>query len=473
VHDQPYIPEAFLQHIQESLPDALSITDFITYCQKPLRKCIRVNTLKTSIDTFKTIAINNQWQLTPVPWCETGFWIEVDESTVPLGNTAEHMAGLFYIQEASSMMPVSALFHNLLPPESILDMAAAPGSKTTQIAALMDGNGILVANEFSASRVKTLHSNIVRCGISNCALTNFDARIFGSWLPETFDAILLDAPCSGEGTIRKDPNALKNWSIESSQEIAKTQRDLIESAFHALKPGGSMVYSTCALSTEENQQVCHHLKNTFGDQVVFESLDSLFPEAGKATTQEGFLHIYPQFYDSEGFFVALIRKIGSVPAPEHNKKPRKFPFVKATNKQIQEISTCLKQTFNITIPENKCLWCRDKEIWLFPQAIEPLLEQIRFSRMGIKIAETHKNGYRWQHQVATTLTAQLKLITEDINKDDAREWFMGRDIRPDGCSGKGEVLVSYNNIIIGLGKWVGNRIKNGLPRELVKDKNLF
>ncbi|GAL21235.1 ribosomal RNA small subunit methyltransferase F [Vibrio maritimus] len=225
------------------------MTDFVEACRKPLRKSIRVNTLKTTVDAFKINAQNKGWILNPIPWCQEGFWIEADESEVPLGNTAEHMAGLFYIQEASSMLPPSALYAGEDSDyEAVLDMAAAPGSKTTQLAALMENSGVLVANEFAASRVKVLHANIERCGVRNAALSNYDARVFGGWLPEQFDAILLDAPCSGEGTVRKDPDAMKNWSLNSTAEIAATQKDLIESAFHALKVGGNLVYSTCALS---------------------------------------------------------------------------------------------------------------------------------------------------------------------------------------------------------------------------------
>ncbi|STV39764.1 ribosomal RNA small subunit methyltransferase F [Klebsiella pneumoniae subsp. ozaenae] len=150
------------------------------------------------------------WQLAPVPWCAEGFWIErEDDDALPLGSTAEHLSGLFYIQEASSMLPVAALFADNRQPERVMDVAAAPGSKTTQIAARMGNAGGILANEFSASRVKVLHANISRCGISNVALTHFDGRVFGAALPETFDAILLDAPCSGEGVVRKDADALK------------------------------------------------------------------------------------------------------------------------------------------------------------------------------------------------------------------------------------------------------------------------
>ena len=458
----------------EILPPELNMEDFIAACQRPLRKSVRVNTLKISVEEFKKRAEDKGWALEPVPWCDTGFWIDADESNVPLGNAAEHMAGLFYIQEASSMMPVSALFTAKDNPYlSVLDTAAAPGSKTTQIAALMQNNGILVANEFSASRVKVLHANIERCGIRNTALTNFDGRVFGSWLPEQFDAVLLDAPCSGEGTIRKDPDSLKNWSKESIHSIADTQKELIESAFQALKVGGVLVYSTCTLSREENQDVCQHLKQTFGDAVSFESLASLFPEANKALTEEGFLHIFPQVYDCEGFFVARIRKNASVETPAVKKRLGKFPFEKANAKISSNVNQELKKCLGISLPENSSVWLRDNDVWLFPDALEPMLGELRFSRMGIKIAETHKKGYRWQHQVATTLATGNEACCIELSIEDAREWYMGRDVRPQGQSGQGEVIVRFGNDVIGLGKWVGNRVKNGLPRELVRDKNLF
>jgi len=473
LHANVYLPEAFLTEMANILPSSLNMEDFIAACQRPLRKSIRVNTLKISVAQFLARAAEKGWQLEPVPWCREGFWIDADESSVPLGNTAEHMAGLFYIQEASSMMPVSALFQADDVFDSVLDMAAAPGSKTTQIAAKMDNHGVLVANEFSASRVKVLHANIERCGVRNAALSNYDGRVFGGWLPEQFQAVLIDAPCSGEGTVRKDADAMKNWSKQAVLSIAETQKDLIESAFHALKPGGVMVYSTCTLSLEENQQVCHHLRDTFDDLVEFDSLADLFPNADKALTEEGFLHIFPQVYDCEGFFVARIRKLGSSVAPEVKKRLGKFPFNKASNKIEQEIANQLKETLGVTLPENSQVWLRDNDVWLFPSALEPMLSEFKFSRMGIKIAEAHKKGYRWQHQVATALTNGSEANCVELSIEEAREWFMGRDVRPSEQSGKGEVLVKYANDVIGLGKWVGNRVKNGLPRELVRDKNLF
>lgn len=480
MHSTVVLPEAFLDSMAAIMPSHLNMDDFIAACQRPLRKSIRVNTLKISVADFQVRAQQKGWQLEPVPWCQEGFWITADEQQIPLGNTAEHMAGLFYIQEASSMMPVSALFNQPNTRyQSVLDMAAAPGSKTTQIAALMNNQGVLVANEYSASRVKVLHANIERCGIRNTALSNFDGQVFGGWLPEQFDAVLIDAPCSGEGTVRKDPDAMKNWSQAAIESIADTQKALIESAFQALKVGGSLVYSTCTLSREENQHVCWHLKNTYGDAVHFETLDELFPEAKQAITEEGFLHIFPQVYDCEGFFVAKITKQASVASPAVKKRLGKFPFTQANAKQCSDIKQHLFTALGLSLPTDSQLWLRENDVWLFPADLAPLLSEFRFSRMGIKIAEQHKHGYRWQHQVATCLATNQGgqpaqgVKTIELDQAQAREWFMGRDVRPNSSAGQGEVIVCYQGDVIGLGKWVSNRVKNGLPRELVRDKNLF
>ncbi|MFC1503500.1 16S rRNA (cytosine(1407)-C(5))-methyltransferase RsmF [Pseudomonadota bacterium] len=474
MHPNIYIPDAFIEQIRKIMPEHLSIDDFIASCKTPLRRSIRVNTLKISVADFLERVADKTWTLTPVPWCETGFWIErEDEESVSLGNTAEHMAGLFYIQEASSMMPVTALLKDNNALDCVLDMASAPGSKTTQIACAMQNRGALVANELAASRIKVLHSNLLRCGVYNVALTHFDGCVFGGWAPESFDSILLDAPCSGEGAIRKDDDAMANWSLESVEDIAAIQRKLIESAFQALKPGGVMVYSTCTLNLSENQNICHFLKDSFGDAVEFEPLNDLFDGADQACTEEGFLHVYPQIFDSEGFFVARIRKHASVESPKVKKRLGKFPFNPASNQDTQIIAKELEATLDITLPSGSEIWLRDKEVWLFPSQLRPLLTEIRFQRMGIKLAEQHKKGYRWQHEAIMALAKGDEKVSIALTAAQAKEWFMGRDIRPEQTPGKGEIIVTYRDYPIGIGKWVSNRIKNGLPRELVRDTNLF
>lgn len=458
--------------MREALPSHLSLDDFIAACQRPLRRSIRVNTLKISVEDFLTLVAPYGWQLTPVPWCAEGFWIERDdEDAVPLGSTAEHLSGLFYIQEASSMLPVAALFAEGNTPERVMDVAAAPGSKTTQIAAQMGNRGAILANEFSASRVKVLHANISRCGIHNVALTHFDGRVFGAALPEVFDAILLDAPCSGEGVVRKDPDALKNWSVESNLEIAATQRELIESAFHALRPGGTLVYSTCTLNRDENEDVCLWLKAQYPDAVEFLPLNDLFASAHEAVTPDGFLHVFPQIYDCEGFFVARLRKTAAVaPLPAPTFKVGNFPFAPLKGRDAGQVTLAAGKA-GLSWDETLHLWQRDKEIWLFPANIEPLIGKVRFSRIGIRLAEVHNKGYRWQHEAVIALAGHDNTFA--LTHQEAEEWYRGRDVYPENTPSNDEVVVTYQGYPLGLAKKVGSRLKNSYPRELVRDGRLF
>ena len=458
--------------MREALPSHLSLDDFIAACQRPLRRSIRVNTLKISVEDFLALVAPYSWQLTPVPWCAEGFWIERDdEDAVPLGSTAEHLSGLFYIQEASSMLPVAALFADGNSPERVMDVAAAPGSKTTQIAARMGNRGAILANEFSASRVKVLHANISRCGIHNVALTHFDGRVFGAALPEAFDAILLDAPCSGEGVVRKDPDALKNWSVESNIEIAATQRELIESAFHALRPGGTLVYSTCTLNRDENEDVCLWLKAQYPDAVEFLPLNDLFASAQEAITPEGFLHVFPQIYDCEGFFVARLRKTQAVaPLPAPKFKVGNFPFAPLKGRDAAQLVAAAEK-IGLVWDESLHLWIRDKEVWLFPAEIEPLIGKVRFSRIGIRLAEVHNKGYRWQHEAAIALAGHENTFA--LTHQEAEEWYRGRDVYPESTPSGDEVIVTYQGYPLGLAKKVGSKLKNSYPRELVRDGRLF
>ena len=468
-----YFPDEFLAQMREAMPAHLSFDAFLAACQRPLRRSIRVNTLKIAVDDFLTLVAPYGWQLTPVPWCAEGFWIERDdEDALPLGSTAEHLSGLFYIQEASSMLPVAALFADGLQPVRVMDVAAAPGSKTTQIAAKMGNRGMLLANEFSASRVKVLHANISRCGIRNTALTHFDGRVFGAALPECFDAILLDAPCSGEGVVRKDPDALKNWSLESNQAIAETQRELIDSAFHALRPGGTLVYSTCTLNRDENESVVAWLLARYPQEVEVMPLGELFASADQALTPEGFLHVFPQIYDCEGFFVARLRKtaaIEALPAPGY--KVGKFPFTPMKTRESAAVESAARSV-GIEWDEALTLWQRDKEVWLFPTEIAPLLGKVRFSRIGLKLAETHNKGFRWQHEAVVAL-ANTQKLGHELTLEEAQEWYRGRDVYPQQPPAHDDVIVTFQGFPLGLAKRIGSRLKNSYPRELVRDGKLF
>lgn len=246
------------------------------------------------------------------------------------------------------MLPVAALFADGNMPNRVMDVAAAPGSKTTQIAARMGNKGGILANEYSASRVKVLHANISRCGIGNVALTHFDGRVFGAALPECFDAILLDAPCSGEGVVRKDPDALKNWSPESNASTAETQRELIDSAFHALRPGGTLVYSTCTLNRQENEDVVNGLLARYPQAAEVLPLGSLFPQASEALTEEGFLHVFRRFSIAKASSSPVCVK----PPPSHRCRRR---VIRSVNSPLSRLKAANRPPLRPPLPPLACI----------------------------------------------------------------------------------------------------------------------
>lgn len=471
-----YIPQPFIDDVMTYLPAHLSLESFLQACKKPLRKSIRVNTLKISIDDFKEAAQQKGWQLDEIPWCSEGFWLtrpQSEENALALGNTDLHLSGAMYVQEASSMLPPMALKASLADATHVLDMASAPGSKTSQLAALMNNQGVLVANELSSSRLKVLSATLKRMGVGNCALSHFDGVIFGDYMFECFDSILLDAPCSGEGTVRKDSDALKNWSIESNINIAKVQKELIKSAFYALKPGGTLVYSTCTLTPLENQQVCEYLQSEFASALQVEPLDTLFAGADKATTKEGYLHVWPQTFDSEGFFIAKFKKLNSVDNPKQKLKKGAFPFQPFDKKLAQAFNSELKKQFSIN-PLNGILMQRDKELWLFPEDFAAIQDKIKYARLGIQVGTIHKNGVRLNHEFATVFGNLCKQNTFALSEQQANDYFQGKDIRLDKPNSEiGEVILTLCGCPVGLGKWQKNKIKNSLPRDLVQDQQLI
>ncbi len=294
---KPKFKESFLYRY-EKLTD---IKRFIRYSSKPLRKSFRVNTLKISVNAFKK---RFKYKLEQIPWCKEGFWVNIKD----LGKLKEHSLGYIYVQSAASMIPPVIL--NPGKGELVLDVAAAPGSKATQIAMMMKNKGILVANDVHMKRIKALSSNLQRCGVCNSIVT----RMYK--INMKFDKILVDAPCSGTGIVRKSPNTPEEWSPRLVRQLAGTQKYLIRNAFENLKDNGILVYSTCSLEPEEDEAVIDYLLKKYKNakleaiKLKINRSEPILEFDGKKYDKEvkKCLRIWPQDNDSEGFFVAKIRK---------------------------------------------------------------------------------------------------------------------------------------------------------------------
>jgi NOL1/NOP2/sun family putative RNA methylase len=300
-------PAEFVARYSRFIPD---FDVFSEAMASPPARTVRVNTLKASRE--QALDWLSDLEPEPVPWWDLAFKLS-DEGSV--GKRLEHFLGLVYVQDAASMVPPLVLGPQ--PGEHVLDLAAAPGSKTTQIAAMMENSGLLVANDFSRTRVRGLIGNVDRAGCLNVAICRMDGIKLGRAVEGSIDRVLVDAPCTCEGTIRRSNEALDRWSVAACERFGSLQKGLIVAGFRALKPGGTMVYSTCTIAPEENEEVvayllarCHDAETCEIELEGFSMRDALaewkgiwFPEQVARCRR-----ILPQDNDTEAFFLACIRK---------------------------------------------------------------------------------------------------------------------------------------------------------------------
>tara|TARA_Y100000031_G_scaffold37213_1_gene41604 strand:+ start:2224 stop:3180 length:957 start_codon:yes stop_codon:yes gene_type:complete len=303
------IKPKFIEHYKSFCPN---YDKFIDYSFSYPRQAIRVNTLKTTPAKVKKSMTKQGWILKQVPWCKQGFFITHKEDRRDIGNTPEHALGYIFVQDAASMIPPLVL--DPKPGETILDMCAAPGSKATQIAQYMKNKGVLIANDYKGIRLAALGINMQRLGITNNVITLMEGKYFKEF---EFDRILVDAPCSGTGTIRKSLKTTKQWSINLLKNLSGIQRQLLRTAFENLKSGGTLVYSTCSCEPIENEAVVSWLLENYPnaeiENIKIKGLKSSPPimefDKTKYNPQvKNCLRIWPYDNDTEGFFVTKITK---------------------------------------------------------------------------------------------------------------------------------------------------------------------
>ncbi len=273
-------------------------------------KSIRINNLKIEKEKIIEILKEKKWKLKNVPFSKYGFYIEND--VYGIGNSLEHFLGYIYKQEVASMIPPVVLNPKK---ESVLDMASAPGSKTTHLAQIMKNKGSIVANEKNKKRMYSLVENLQRCGVKNTITTRMDGRDFKRTNIK-FNKILLDAPCTGTGIIMKSPKTAKTWSEKISKKYSELQKQLIKSASDCLNKNGTLVYSTCSLEPEENEEVVNYAIQELGMNIKQIRLKNF--KTRKSITQwknkkldneiEKAIRIYPQDNNTTGFFVARLKK---------------------------------------------------------------------------------------------------------------------------------------------------------------------
>jgi len=306
----------FVERMKKLIPDYEKFFE-ISYTETP--NSIRCNTLKISPDKLKERLEKRGWKIKQ-PFSEHPEIMIIENRLGPgeLGKTKEHLLGYYYVQEISSMLPILAL--NPQPNEVMLDLCASPGSKTTQAAAKMNNTGIIFANDNELPRIAILNANLEKCGVMNAIVTRMDGvRLCEKLLDRTnlkFDKILVDAPCSGEGTLRKSPKTYLMWNLKVIQKFSRVQKKLASNALKLLKVRGIMIYSTCTLSPEEDESVVDYLVKNF-DVEVEEIKLPLKVRCGVCEWEgehfsgklKNACRLYPQDNNTDGFFLAKIKKL--------------------------------------------------------------------------------------------------------------------------------------------------------------------
>ncbi|MFX0107114.1 MAG: RsmB/NOP family class I SAM-dependent RNA methyltransferase [Candidatus Hodarchaeota archaeon] len=286
--------------------------DFLRACDKPIKTSIRSNTLKFSTDALISRLEQKGLGAEPIPWLPEGFYVDFRNASP--GSLFEHMFGYYYVQGVPSMTISKVL--DPQPGETVMDLAAAPGGKTTHLAQLMENTGTLIALDQDRKRIKSLESNIQRCGVSNAIVMRADARKLDE-LDITPDRIMLDAPCSGEGLIPLDPTRKTSKSMADVRFCATLENEMVESAMNALTPGGTLVYSTCSIAPEENEFVLDDVLERHPEMKVV-PIDLEFGSQGYTKPYGITLNdslslarrFLPHLHDTEGFFVCKLEKEG-------------------------------------------------------------------------------------------------------------------------------------------------------------------
>ena len=288
------LPSEFMQNIEEML--GCEAPAFFASLEQPPTLALRINPARENALTAAEAFIDG-----PVPWARDSYYLRAGARP---GAGIAHAAGAFYLQEASAM--VSAAILDAQPGERVLDLCAAPGGKTTQIAAALAGEGLLISNEPEPARAKVLAANLERMGVRNATVTNAYPDALAARWPEYFDAVLCDAPCSGEGMFRREPDSRAEWRSASPAGCAKRQAEILDRAAELLRPGGRLVYSTCTFNKSENEDT---IAAFLARHPEFAPEDFSLPGAG--ASEGGCIRIWPHRQRGDGHFAAKLRKAGS------------------------------------------------------------------------------------------------------------------------------------------------------------------
>lgn len=434
------LPNEFQTMIQTMLGDEAPA--FFAALEQPSTLALRINPLRT-----EALSAAASFSEAAVPWEPLGRYLKAGARP---GASIFHAAGAFYLQEASAMLSVAVLQPR--PGERILDLCAAPGGKSTQIAAYMQNRGLLISNEPDSARCKVLASNLERMGALNaCVVNAYPNALSAKWI-ESFDAVLCDAPCSGEGMFRREPNSRLEWRASSPAGCAKRQADILDHAAKMLKKGGRLVYSTCTFNPDENERsiaafLARHPEFQIGE----------FEINGVGKSEGGAIRIFPHRHRGDGHFAALLIKSGDTKnAPA---KPIKIDKESAKYMALLEETVCALPDFL----KNRALIRVGDYLYALPENC-PDLKNLKCALNGACLLRIGKNYIEPAHALAMGLDCACAHRRVELTTDEAVKYLAGETIEHDGE--KGWTLLTHRGLPLGWGKLSNGQIKNHLPKGL-------
>lgn len=406
------LPEAFLNNMRQLLGD--EINEFVRSFESEERfSGIRVNTLRLAPEKFPETAGGFVELGEKIPWCETGYYYTSGQP----GRNALYHAGVYYIQEPSAMYPAANV--PLKEDARVLDLCAAPGGKSTQLAARMGGRGLLVSNDISEERTKALVKNLQMAGVRNSLVTNETPENLAEKFPEYFDTIVVDAPCSGEGMFRKDEEAIKHWDSYGSARCRAMQDGILEAADRMLKPGGVISYSTCTFEIEENEGAIDAFMNRHPEYILIETPKTGGISGGiqpNETTKRDYslvARLWPHKVKGEGHFTAFLKKGDDVdqcdePAEAESrgknartKKKDRFKSFRRYESRPLEVDDYFETYMTCPVPEGSWFYMGENLYYL--PVTPPDIDGLKVAMAGVYTGEIKKGDFKMSHRLALTL----------------------------------------------------------------------
>lgn len=471
-----------LERYRDSLGDE-GYQALLNELEKPLPSAIRANLLKVAPDrAIQKWQQSYDWEIKPIAYCPFGW--QVISSGVSVSRTIEHRMGEYYVQDAASILPVTLLEERSNDGQLILDMAASPGGKTTQLMDVTGDRSFILANDTSASRLQALRIVLQTWGAMNYAITNYPGEQLGSWFPEVFDVILLDAPCSMQNFRPTTSHPLRSTTVSERDRLSQRQSLLLQSAFCALKPGGQLIYATCSLAPEEDELVLDNLLKAYPGLVSINESHVKGIHALGLTSFMGrkydpsvanALRLWPHIAGTSGFFTARINKSGStckdiIPPPMRDFS--KTGLQPLSSAELNLISSILIDTFGFSIGEmcqkyNIGIFKRHETIYGIPLIYLDRFQSLPYHTLGMRLGKLINQQLHPSHELLSRFGYDFSVGIIELPDELVLLWMSGQDLRgfsPSHGPSRGPCLImDQHGRNLGGGNLQANRIRNLLP----------